>query len=823
MTTILKDTAGTAANTLPTGVMRTDETPNSTPTVIAPNPSKPFGYTVPSGSPDDFLSRPIVIVNTAWSGAFALTRYDPWKLYMDDPLVRSKLTGYSRFRATMNIRATVSGTPFHYGALMLSSEYCSNNNYKCNVALNSMIKRSQLPHILLNPSTNTVADMVIPRLYHKPYSSLQGNIEVDISVLYLEAMNDLEMINAATPTPVNVIIYAWLTDVELDGASPTLGTIVGQMKTTYKRGGSNKAPKSDEHSKGPLSRVASAVAGAAGALTSIPGIAPWAQAASIGAEAMSSVLSLFGYSKATDISGASIVKVGQFDQFGLCIGLDQSQKLTVDPKCALSLSNAPIGADYGDELAIASIAGRESYITSLNWSSSDVSGAVLATFPVRPLYCVSNAVTNGSRYEMTPINFATLPFAQWTGTIIYKIMIMGAALHTGKLRVTWLPDGAAAPTDYNSCYSQIIDIADTREFCCSVAMAQSSPWLDTGSLGVTYSALDSNGRIHITVLNELGTIVSTQGVYINVYMKCGEDFQLSQPRLTYLNTSDFTLIAPQMKRVDIGATAPNVCESPDVPLVPGEVSTDISLAYNGEVIPSYRLLLKRPTYYRNFGVIGTTVFTGDYSYIMTYTLPVFPTSPGFASTGLDRTTLSAAYNYSGMTLLTYVGSAFHGWKGSLRWKINMTDSATSIVNTQYYVQLPANDTTAGVDGVRGTVTQVSMLVGPSVRANSELTTLGNLGQVVAMGATPNVGGLEIETPPYNKRLYNVHRPGTNASPGAGPQTVTISRVWCDSNSSNKCIQDRTFVCASDDFNFVTFICAPTLYIIGTQPTPNATT
>jgi len=301
---------------------------------------------------------------------------------------------------------------------------------------------------------------------------------------------------------------------------------------------------------GAVSRVASAVAAVSQSLSTLPLIGRWASAAEIGANGLAAVAGAFGYSKAVELVEATPVKVTQFSGFTYTSGLDQSQKLTSDPKAALAIDNSYIGAGFDDELAITSIASRESYYDSVAWPTTAATDTILFTIPVCPGLCKSSAVTGGVKYYPTALAFTTLGFNYWTGSIKLRLEIVGASLHTGKLRVTYVPDGGAfVGTSLNTTFSQIIDATEVRDHCFSIPMAQNRPWLGCQlAIGTSsYLATTCNGVVYVTVLNPCGSILSTQGMYVNVYISGGDDYRVAYPSLSNLNGSAamFTYFPPQ--------------------------------------------------------------------------------------------------------------------------------------------------------------------------------------------------------------------------------------------------------------------------------------
>jgi len=70
----------------------------------------------------NFLSRPIRISADLWpvGGAFSLN-LDPWTLFLEHPLIRTRIQNYNLLRCRLCVKCLVNGSPMHFGRLMITS------------------------------------------------------------------------------------------------------------------------------------------------------------------------------------------------------------------------------------------------------------------------------------------------------------------------------------------------------------------------------------------------------------------------------------------------------------------------------------------------------------------------------------------------------------------------------------------------------------------------------------------------------------------------------------------------------------------------------
>jgi len=251
----------------------------------------------------------------------------------------------------------------------------------------------------------------------------------------------------------------------------------------------------------------------------------------------------------------------------------------------------------------------------------------------------------------------------------------------------------------------------------------------------------------------------------------------------------------------------------------------------GEVIGSYRNILKRPQYY--YTMAGITSMTADTQNSIVYALPFFPAQPGYTpgATPLDKTTANVAYNFVPLTWLTWLAPCFLGWKGAIRWKIQTVDpTLASQATVNYRVATMAANT--GFDGNAWAQASMATATSHSTTVRTALTDFANPGEACLLGSNPAQTGLEFESDPYSPWLFNIYMNSTNAenltSYGSFSKGIQVFKYVSDTSTAAgndqmaRYITDRVYVSASDDFNFVNFKFAPVIYLQTNRPGASAT-
>lgn len=617
----------------------------------------------------EFLKRPVRIYSTTipQGQAFTRTYIQPWYDYFNTTTIRNKLNNYSYIQCDLKIKVVVNSTPFVYGCYMLSYQplttFATHQDLSGYTDENLTMAYSQRSHILLESHKNKGGEMTLPFFYHKNWLQLTASETQAMGTLTLQPLAAFDSANGLATNGVQVLIYAWAENVKLAGNTVDLAIQSGD----------------DEYGKGPISGVASVVAGAARLLTNVPIIGRFAKATEIGASAVSGIASLFGFTDVPVIEDVKPLKNTPFHGFASSeIGVPM-EKLTLDPKNELTVDPSIAGLVNEDELAISYIAKRPSWLTRASWDQSDVVDTSILKMNVVPTWCRTISTPPEQSYIDSPMGYISRLFSNWRGDLMVKIQIVRSPYHQGRLRVTYDPTGDiySDPASEGVTNTKIIDIAtsDCVEF--------RIPWMAptsylripptvaedfttrTGTIGA-YDSDYHNGRFEVRVLNPLTGPDVTAGVKLLVWVYAADNFELANPSDVYYSSSVF--------EVQTGD------EDDTEHMVMGTSTSrpnELNLVNFGEDIRSLRTLMRRMTYhmtagYENDFTATASVYWGERTILDRNIYPIYYgydpnslfTQPKIVGAGV------APANLARETPYTWMSVCFVGQRGSMNYAID---------------------------------------------------------------------------------------------------------------------------------------------------------
>jgi len=624
---------------------------------------------------EHFFSRPIKIAEVEWGvGTSLFASFDPWSLYFENKRVINRLANYNLLRAKLHVKIIINGNGFQYGRAIASYlPFDVFDSLSSNAALitQDIVQASQQPHVYLDPTTSSGGEMKLPFFYHKNYLHVEDSDWGDLGALTIRSLNDLKHANGASDL-VTVSVFAWAEDVSMNVlTSVEPGTLIPQSGSEIDQA----------NTKGMISGPATAVSKAAGALKSIPQIAPFATATEIGAGIVAKTAKAFGYSRPPVTKDPEPFKPTGISQMAVTTVPDGTHKLTVDDKQELSIDPRIAGLGSGDPLSIREIAKRESYLTSFSWPIGKAPEELLWNARIDPVTWAESA---GGALHLPACAMAALPFGYWTGTMKFRFQVVCSAFHKGRIKVVYDPNFLAS-NEYNTNYLQVVDIADMTDFTIEIGNGQERSLLNHHVPGVDsvtqmYSTTayaskeEGNGVIGVYVVNELTTPNSTvnNDIEVNVFVSMGEDFEVFVPdnafqKYVFKPQGGFEPhsgkeLVPESQNTE-EPSAPQHSESEK--LGPGMTNDDLlAKVYCGESISSFRTMLKRYNLHSNLAYTNTNgeVMVGG-------TRSMYPYLRGNVEGAKDLDVASELYNYSNTVLLHWVTYAFSGWRGSIRWKI----------------------------------------------------------------------------------------------------------------------------------------------------------
>ncbi|APG76696.1 hypothetical protein [Beihai picorna-like virus 61] len=746
---------------------------------------------------DNFFERPITLATiTGTVGSQVNYVVDLWDAITLNPTVRAKLRNYAYLKADVEVRIAVSGTPFHYGMLLVSYQPLADNNSALNTIygligthrFQALSYLSQAPgacviNVRENQPVNLTCKYVnvqpMIRLFNKSPLIIPDtgsfNDTVGLGKLYINSINNIECASS-TPTNVSIYVYARLVNVELGTGT---GTVV-QVTT--------ESGEMDERKVGPIEKFATRASAVSTAIASfVPEIEPFAVASSLIFGSIGKVASLFGFSAPTMNNEPVRVRNDPFENGAHTIGYHLDKRLTLDPKQELTIDPRVCGTDE-DDMVIANLCARETLLDTFAW---DVADAPLASSiwmaPVNPAIVKRDVYAVGPVYIATPtaLSFAATPFEWWRGTIDFRFQIVASQFHRGKLAVIFEPNISQnvvidTDLDLNKQFIKIIDIQETQDVTFSVEWAFPKAWArvltsdllgDLGTVGFLGDALFdyANGYIAVVPFTALQSPDGSD-VSVNVYISSQDmrfnyvtDRNLPTTRPVVESGEMTTSGTARMNLNDSTATLDHICE-----------------LHFGEAPLSFRALLKRFVAAYNRQVPSS--FSSEYLYYKDDALPaIYPDFSGSSGP---------------INLFSYLRYAYLGVRGGVRHRI-------SIDNIDLYALEKLRVSNLSCDSV------------PTVRTYSTTTvdTVINsrLNGTVAYMPDTN-GGVQFEIPFYTNNLFGISFskdifPSSNTNVDAfamrGFRLAVHNRLT--SASEVNMIHD---VAAGEDFSFMRFQGAP---------------
>lgn len=770
-----------------------------------------------------FLGRPTRIAEYSWAvGSPLFQKFNPWQLFLNDPRVAEKIANFELYRSHLHVKMVISGTGFHYGRSLVSYNPYSGFDditVERNFLPQDLIAASQKPHFFLNPTNNSGGQLDLPFFWNKNYLSLSEFDRNDMGEMTIKSFDDLKHANGGDD-PVTITVYAWASNVVL--TMPTSITTLTAGDYTPQSGNLNSG---DEYGKGIVSGPASAIAHAAGKLTDVPAIAPYARATEMVAKGVGSLATHWGYSRppiVTDIVQQKPTPTGNLSNTDAA---DAVMKLSLDSKQELTIDSRTVGLDGEDQMDIDRFVKRESYLTSFSMSATQTPDSLLWNTRVTPnLYGVL-----GDEIHPTPMSLMAQVFNKWQGTIKYRFQVVKSNFHKGKVLIRWDPKANSSSIQYNTVYSRVIDLAECDDFEITVGWGQAEPFLlcsqmNTNELFSSSSRLlnDTNGRyngvLEVAVVNSLVSPSADTDISFNVFvsacdLKLGEINPSKMKSFGLFPTPEAAQgrYTPQSGIVDSAAMSGTSEGSTDAPTNPDPIKPIADTAavadqtmnvFFGESPKSIRELNRRYVLHRTDVRSASGLGNATLLKIRDKGLGLWP---GWDPDGVD-TESGSPCNITIPTFAQWFAPCYAGWRGGTRTKYMFggnTDSKPSVSRIGF------TSDTRYVTSVSNWANQEDATKRLTY-GSSQLSTGG--------AATTNIGindTIEVEIPYYNATRFSPSRL-VNASYANGCHSAQVETVLYNAFETTPEILDITGVIRSwksvgEDFTFFFFTGCPILY------------
>lgn len=479
-------------------------------------------------SNDGFFMRPIKIGEFSWNVGESVTEtFDPWSLFFEDSRVINRLAHFKNLRCKLHVKFLLNGNAFYYGRLIAAynplPQADERTAFRMGVTAD-LVEASQRPHVYLDPTTSTGGELELDFIFPKNAVDIPLAEWDRLGNISLGSMNTLRHANGGVD-PITITIFAYASDVNL--STPTSITPL----TITPQG-------MDEYTK--PSTIAHTLANWSGKLANAPFIGKYARATQMISDTFGNVASLFGFSRAPDLSRYSVIpryfkslaNTNATDYF-MSLALDQKKEVTIDPTVC--------GFSSEDEMALVPLAMKESYLDSFTWVPTAVPETHLFSIRVNPTQIHAEDVDGNAEIHMTPSAWVSAPFRYWTGSMDFRFQVVCSAYHKGRLRFVWDPDynDHGKSYNYNMNYSEIVDITEAHDFITKIGWGQQTNYLEVPTIlggpytsTVPYSSkrVGCNGVLSVYVVNELTSPASpAEPIEVNVFSKMCDDFEVACP------------------------------------------------------------------------------------------------------------------------------------------------------------------------------------------------------------------------------------------------------------------------------------------------------
>jgi hypothetical protein len=779
----------------------------------------------------DYLKRPVRISTYSWEvGSQNLFTFNPWELFVKDPAVKKKLDNFNGIRGNLKVKFQMNGLPYYSGLLGISYyPLAPIASQETNSRLR--IPLSQRIFTTLDPTNSEGAEITCPYYFVANALSLPEGEADFMGEITMRPFGVLRKVSDA-PNSISITIYAWMEDFAYIGSTNSVSILQSE---------SVKA-KSEADTKGPVSSVASNVARAAGMLSSVPGIAPYAKATQMGASAVANVAKTMGYSAPTQIQPVDKyyrmtninMSTSNEAKVSIPLSVDERNEVTIDPTVA--------GFGRDDEMTIANFCGKESYLGQCTWNVSDPVDKVLVGSSVSPMqyeatneYCL-----------FTPMAYLSRLFKYWRGSIDFRYVVCSSPFHKGKIKISYDPHphiiGASDTAAFNTAENLIVDISENKDFTVRVGWCGTVPWAEVNTDAspaferTTFDApqqsfvdSESQGVLSLSVANTLSAPVSVAGtdsaLTILVFVKAAPDFQLAVPREDVFNLPYMSfggLEPPTAKQTRLPQNrekkhrkkrdrAPRVAlQAESSPLSVAKVGQDDSILHYfgtpidrndemcsiffGEDISSTRQLIKKYSPYTVTYVDSTNVLYRDQ----------YPLVPG----GPDTAAYPLNFPFSvRLTYLAYIAGCFVGYRGSSRYIFNRLTRespqwfALSLGVKALNTPLPETNALP-VNALRG-VDLANSILSACPAGNTTIMSLDEQGASVQIPYATRLRFLPGKD--LVKTVFDTDMPTVSIT-SLGVETPTTT-PWAI----------MTHVAAGDDFSCFGFMGVPIMYAVNNPP------
>lgn len=461
----------------------------------------------------EYLAKPVHLTTVNWPSTYNINGIlyqvnDLWAIPSAVPTWLQKLYGYYGLKATLCLSFQINSTPYSAGRLRAAYYPVGENNQrKADGHFSHMVPFSQLPGVFINaqdPSTTLKIPYVAPSLFYELTLDGEswGTFSLRVVSPYATGVNNAQS--------VDVVIWAWMEDVELIGQTNT--NIVTQS-ADYK-----KVP-SEEEGK-PFTNFFRGAATAVHTLDGVPFLSAYTGTVGWALDCISGICSIFGWSKPLLNADMSRVGVSYGANTANSTGMDPSHSVAVLSDAKLEpITNSSL--DSVDEMSFSFIKKQWSYLKTYQYDDTMTTGDLIADYPVIPAFLRIGLGANEVYH--TPVSYLANLFQLFRGGIEFKFVFVKTPYHRGQLLLTYQPGPSIVADLTNSTYMyrEVIDLADTDEVTFTVPYLNPVEYLD---------CTIAFGRWDLLVTQPLRAPETVKGsIDIEIHVRGADNFEVMRP------------------------------------------------------------------------------------------------------------------------------------------------------------------------------------------------------------------------------------------------------------------------------------------------------
>jgi len=484
----------------------------------------------------DFLERPIIIKEFVWkqsevdgtrNAVIALMR-DWW----NQRIVYEKLAGFRYIRCDFEIRLQINAQPSNAGGLIMSFIPFG---LQTGFSPVDVLQYTGFRHVILDAAQSTSAVLQVPYIHPSAFIDLTlnaaqlGTVDIRVFSQLQGGGNDVECTAFVRAKNITLGIPTGLPGPpfpvsEAPGDQPS-----DTAPTTEFRGKAQAGKKIDPEAQvmsrsGPISEALAATAKVADSLGDVPVVGPTLQTFSWLSNIASGVAGAFGWSRPQDESTQQPVQQSYFRTMGNFNGDSKAKTIALDSRNEVRVPQEIYQTPH-DEMSVAHLVQTPLAFARFQIKSNVVIGAPIAIYncQVGRFNNPIDASSNSYSYIPTYSDYLARLFELWRGELIFTFKIFKTAMHSCRLRISYVPVSASNLPSYDrqKVYSEVYDIRERSDIEFRVPYAYSTAWLERDRY---------HGRVVIEVMNTLrNPSICADQIDVVVYKRCGRDFQFAKP------------------------------------------------------------------------------------------------------------------------------------------------------------------------------------------------------------------------------------------------------------------------------------------------------